>query len=102
MVPWYHTQWCVMCQLFLLPPLGFINLICSRAFSIQAKLASLAVLIAFFFLVDRYKKSYDDHLNGLWFIEFKQLKRDFDLRRPADFCIGEISLVTEKLSKKAY
>ena len=85
MVPWYHTQWCVMCQLFLLPPLGFVNLICSRAFSIQAKLASLIVLIAFFILLDRYKKNYDDHLNGLWLAKFKQLKRDFKFKAAGKF-----------------
>ncbi len=77
MVPWYHTQWCVMCQLFLIPPVGFINLLCSKAFSIPAKLASLMVLVALTLFLSRNKKSYDDHLNSLWLSKFKQLKSEF-------------------------
>jgi len=85
MVPWYHTQWCVMCQLFLIPPIGLVNLLCSRAFSIPAKLVSLIVVIAFMTLVIRNKNIYDDHLNGLWLAKFKQFKRDFKFEAAGEY-----------------
>ena len=77
MVPWYHTHWCVMCLLFLFPPLGLLNLFLSKAFSIPAKLASLLVIVICLVIVIRNQKNYEDHLNGLWLSKFKQLKRDF-------------------------
>ena len=77
MVPWYHTHWCVMCLLFLFPPLGLLNLFLSKAFSIPAKLATLLVLVICLVMLMRNQENYEDHLNDLWLSKFKQLKRDF-------------------------
>lgn len=80
MVPWYHTHWCVMCLLFLFPPLGILCLLFSRAFSLRAKLASLIVVTIFLLLVMRNQSTYHNHLNSLWLSKFNQLKREFKFR----------------------
>lgn len=77
LVPWYHTQWCVMCQIFVFPPLGLLNLILSRAFSILAKIMTLAAVVFFLITVWMCREYYQDHLNQLWLAKFSQMKRQF-------------------------
>ena len=87
-----------MCQLFLVPPLGLINLFLSKAFSFPAKLSSLLVVVVFVIAATRYQNIYHDHLNGLWLAKFKQLKREFKFEAAGVFLYKrQVSIPRESL-----
>lgn len=85
LIPWYHTPWCVMCQLFLFPPVGLFNLLVSKGFSWSIKTLMLILSACFVLLLWGNKNFYQEHLNELWLSKYNQMKREFRYKKAGSY-----------------
>lgn len=87
-----------MCQLFLFPPLGLLNLIVSKSFSWPIKMLTLFLSIILVVLMWWSRDLYQEHLNELWLSKYNQMRREFRYQKAGSYLYKrKVSKPEEKL-----